>query len=81
MANTYQGKFPVKDTGGDGFAGIAPVPLFPRTVMDSTKLAETFGSGLAIGIVRTTTRSWRERATLREIHEGPNRHWILPSPE
>ncbi len=29
MANTYQGRFPVKDTGGDGFAGIAPVGQFP----------------------------------------------------
>ena len=29
MANTFQGKFPVKDTGEDGFAGIAPVAQFP----------------------------------------------------
>ena len=29
MANTYQGRFPVKDTGADGFAGIAPVRSFP----------------------------------------------------
>jgi formylglycine-generating enzyme len=28
MANTYQGSFPVKDTGGDGFSGIAPVGSF-----------------------------------------------------
>jgi len=28
MANTYQGKFPVKDTGDDGFAGLAPVASF-----------------------------------------------------
>jgi sulfatase modifying factor 1 len=28
MANTYQGKFPVKDTGSDGFAGLAPVASF-----------------------------------------------------
>ena len=28
MANTFQGKFPVKDTGADGFAGIAPVRSF-----------------------------------------------------
>jgi sulfatase modifying factor 1 len=28
MANTYQGKFPVKDTGADGFAGLAPVASF-----------------------------------------------------
>jgi hypothetical protein len=29
MANTFQGQFPVKDTGADGFAGIAPVAQFP----------------------------------------------------
>ena len=29
MANTWQGKFPVKDAGEDGFAGIAPVAKFP----------------------------------------------------
>jgi formylglycine-generating enzyme required for sulfatase activity len=29
MANTWQGKFPVKDEGTDGFAGVAPVGRFP----------------------------------------------------
>jgi formylglycine-generating enzyme required for sulfatase activity len=29
MANTYQGRFPVKDAGDDGFAGLAPVKSFP----------------------------------------------------
>jgi len=29
MANTFQGRFPVKDDGADGFAGIAPVAQFP----------------------------------------------------
>lgn len=29
MANTFQGKFPVHDTGADGFAGVAPVAQFP----------------------------------------------------
>lgn len=29
MANTYQGHFPERDTGEDGFAGIAPVGRFP----------------------------------------------------
>ena len=29
MANIYEGHFPVKDTGSDGFAGIAPVAKFP----------------------------------------------------
>jgi formylglycine-generating enzyme required for sulfatase activity len=29
MANTWQGKFPVKDTAEDGFAGTSPVGSFP----------------------------------------------------
>lgn len=29
MANIYQGKFPVKDEGTDGFSGAAPVAQFP----------------------------------------------------
>jgi formylglycine-generating enzyme required for sulfatase activity len=29
MANTYQGKFPVKDLGKDGFVGLASVKSFP----------------------------------------------------
>ena len=29
MANTYQGTFPMKDTGQDGFIGIAPVARYP----------------------------------------------------
>jgi sulfatase modifying factor 1 len=29
MANTYQGHFPEKDTGEDGFSGISPVKSFP----------------------------------------------------
>jgi formylglycine-generating enzyme required for sulfatase activity len=29
MANTFQGSFPAKDTGEDGFKGIAPVAQFP----------------------------------------------------
>ena len=29
MANSFQGKFPVHDTGEDGFTGIAPVAKFP----------------------------------------------------
>lgn len=28
-ANTYQGRFPVRDLGEDGFAGLAPVAQFP----------------------------------------------------
>jgi formylglycine-generating enzyme required for sulfatase activity len=29
MANTFQGQFPVKDSGEDGFSGIAPTAQFP----------------------------------------------------
>ena len=29
MANTHQGQFPLKDTGQDGFVGIAPVARYP----------------------------------------------------
>jgi formylglycine-generating enzyme required for sulfatase activity len=29
MANIFQGKFPVTDSGEDGFKGIAPVAKFP----------------------------------------------------
>ena len=29
MANTFQGKFPLKDTGEDGFVGVAPVGEVP----------------------------------------------------
>jgi formylglycine-generating enzyme required for sulfatase activity len=29
MANTYQGEFPIKDTGDDGFVGTSPVGSFP----------------------------------------------------
>ena len=29
MCNTFTGQFPVKDTGEDGFAGLAPVKSFP----------------------------------------------------
>jgi formylglycine-generating enzyme required for sulfatase activity len=28
-ANTFQGKFPTKDTGADGYAGLAPVAKYP----------------------------------------------------
>ena len=29
MANIYEGRFPMKDTGADGFIGLAPVAQFP----------------------------------------------------
>ena len=52
---TFQGKFPVKDKGDDGFPGIAPVANFRRTATASTTCRATSGNGAAIGIGRTTT--------------------------
>lgn len=31
VANSWQGVFPIRDTGGDGYAGLAPVGCFPAT--------------------------------------------------
>jgi formylglycine-generating enzyme len=39
MANTFQGTFPAKDTGDDGFAGIAPVESFPANGYDLFDMA------------------------------------------
>lgn len=30
MANTYEGRFPYKNSGADGFVGISPVKSFPK---------------------------------------------------
>jgi formylglycine-generating enzyme required for sulfatase activity len=39
MANIYQGQFPMKDAGSDGFAGIAPVMQFPANGYDLYDMA------------------------------------------
>ena len=39
MANTYQGQFPIEETGEDGFAGIAPVKSFPPNGYDLYDMA------------------------------------------
>ena len=36
MANTWQGEFPIHNTGEDGHAGTAPVGCFPRTATACT---------------------------------------------
>jgi len=58
MANTWQGKFPVKDAGEDGYAGLARWAKFPANGYDFTICPATFGNGAAIGIGRTITRPW-----------------------
>jgi formylglycine-generating enzyme required for sulfatase activity len=39
MANIYEGQFPVKDTGADGYPGIAPVAQFPANAYGLYDLA------------------------------------------
>jgi len=56
MANTYQGQFPVKDTGEDGFAGLAPVAQFPPTATGFTTWPATSGNGAATGTGLTLMR-------------------------
>lgn len=39
MANTWQGRFPIEDTGADGFRGLAPVGRFPPNGYDLHDMA------------------------------------------
>jgi len=57
MANTYQGKFPVKDTAADGFVGLAPVASFAPNAYGLYKSLAKPGSGSATGIDQTITHS------------------------
>ena len=79
MANTYQGQFPVKDAGEDGFAGLAPVGSFPRTAMDCMTWLAMFGSGAAIGIGPIITPNWPKPVRLSGIRRVPKRRLIRPS--
>ncbi len=72
MANTWQGKFPVKDAGEDGFAGIAPVAKFPPTATAFTTWPATFGNGAAIGIVLIIMSNWRKPAASHINPRGPD---------
>ena len=65
MANTWQGKFPVKDTGEDGYAGIARVLTSHRTATASTIWPAMLGNGAAIGTVLITTFSWPKQTESR----------------
>ena len=72
MANIYQGQFPVKDTGEDGFTGIAPVAnRFPQMPTASTTWRATSGSGAAIGIARTISQQLADAGGVARNPQGP----------
>ena len=79
VANTYQGQFPVKDTGEDGFTGIAPVKSFPQMATASTTWRATSGNGAAIGIGRTIIKNLPARAASRGTRRVRKNPSIPPS--
>lgn len=68
MANTFQGKFPAKNTGQDGFLGTSPVASFP---------ANEFGLYDMIGNVWEWTSNWYDydeykKLNIRQVQYNPH---------
>ena len=80
MANTFQGHFPERDSGSDGWTGVAPVASYPpSTLTGSLMLPATSGSGVATGIARTPTRSSGRAGALRGTRPARRRATIPTS--
>ena len=63
MANTWQGKFPVKDRGRGWLCRNRPSEIsFRQTVTVFTTWREMSGNGAAIGIGLIITRRWQRKA-------------------
>lgn len=65
MANTWQGTFPTRDTGKDGYAGTAPVTAFP---------ANSYGLYNMLGNAWEWTQDWwtiRHSTHFQENPKGP----------
>ena len=73
MANTFQGHFPDRDTGEDGYAGIAPVAKFAPNAYGLYTWPGMSGSGRATGIDPTTMGSSWPPAVSRAIRTAPTR--------